>query len=64
MIFIIKLINNLKNRRHESLNHVTLTFEMFKPDKYENTFTFTDFDFNANEGTSKGNYQVTIKWTI
>lgn len=33
--------------------HVTLTFEMFKADKYGNTFTFTDFDFNANDGISQ-----------
>lgn len=38
--------------------HVTLTFEMFKPDKYGNTFTFTDFDFNANDGISQVYFEL------
>lgn len=38
--------------------HVTLTFEMFKVDKYGNTFTFTDFDFNANDGISQAYFEI------
>lgn len=38
--------------------HVTLTFEMFKPDKYGNTFTFTDFDFNADSGISQVYFEL------
>lgn len=33
--------------------HPTLTFEMFKPDKLGNTFTFVDFDFNGKDGISQ-----------
>ena len=29
-------------------NYVTTTLEMFKPDKWGNTFFFVDFDYDAN----------------
>ena len=38
--------------------HVTLTFEMFKPDNYGNTFTFTDFDFNADNGINQVYFEI------
>jgi len=38
--------------------HPTLTFEMFKPDKYGNTFTFVDFDFNADAGISQAYFEL------
>ncbi len=31
-------------------NHITTTFEMFKPDPWGATFLFADFDFNARNG--------------
>lgn len=30
-------------------NYVTTTLEMFKPDKWGNTFFFVDFDYNMGE---------------
>ncbi|WP_343330014.1 DUF5020 family protein [Polaribacter staleyi] len=38
--------------------YVTLTFEMFKPDNYGNTYTFTDFDFNADNGISQAYFEI------
>jgi len=32
-----------------SSNYLTATFEMYKPDKWGNTFMFADFDFNHNK---------------
>lgn len=31
------------------VNYLTATFEMFKPDKWGNTFMFVDFDFNFDK---------------
>ena len=36
----------------ETRKHVTTTFEMFKPDKWGNTFSFIDFDFNYGDKNS------------
>ena len=38
--------------------HPTLTFEMFKPDKYGNTFTFIDFDFDGKDGISQAYFEL------
>ncbi len=38
--------------------HFTLTFEMFKPDKYGNTYTFTDLDFNGKNGISQAYFEL------
>lgn len=33
-----------------SVNYLTATYEMFKPDAWGSTFMFVDFDFNFNQG--------------
>ena len=38
--------------------HLTSTFEMFKADKYGNTFTFIDFDYNSATGISGAYYEI------
>jgi len=38
--------------------HATLTFEMFKVDKFGNTFTFTDFDFNGRDGMNQAYFEL------
>ena len=38
--------------------HLTSTFEMFKMDKYGNTFTFIDFDYNSATGISGAYYEI------
>ena len=38
--------------------HLTTTFELFKMDKYGNTFTFVDFDYNSATGTSNAYYEI------
>lgn len=38
--------------------HITTTFELFKVDKYGNTFTFIDFDYNADAGISQAYYEI------
>jgi hypothetical protein len=38
--------------------HLTTTFELFKMDKYGNTFTFIDFDYNSATGTSLAYFEI------
>ncbi|UMB54425.1 DUF5020 family protein [Lutibacter sp. A64] len=38
--------------------HLTTTFELFKMDKYGNTFTFVDFDYDSATGTSNAYYEI------
>ena len=38
--------------------HITTTFELFKMDKYGNTFTFVDFDYNSAAGTSLSYFEI------
>jgi len=38
--------------------HLTTTFEFFKVDKYGNTFTFIDFDYNSDVGVSSAYYEI------
>lgn len=38
--------------------HATLTFEMFKADKYGSTYTFTDLDFNGKDGISQAYFEL------
>lgn len=38
--------------------HFTTTFELFKMDKYGNTFTFIDFDYNAENGINQAYYEI------
>lgn len=32
-----------------TVNYLTVTFEMFKPDRWGNTFMFADFDFHFDK---------------
>nr|WP_320118168.1 DUF5020 family protein [uncultured Marinifilum sp.] len=36
----------------------TSTFEMFKMDKWGNTFTFVDFDYDAENGINQGYFEI------
>ncbi|MBL4746482.1 MAG: DUF5020 family protein [Flavobacteriaceae bacterium] len=38
--------------------HITTTFEMFKMDKYGNTFTFIDLDYNTGAGISGAYFEI------
>lgn len=49
---------NFQLHRDFERDHFTTTFELFKVDKYGNTFTFVDFDYNANSGISQGYYEI------
>ncbi|MCT4615561.1 MAG: DUF5020 family protein [Marinifilaceae bacterium] len=43
---------NFQLHRDFERGHYTSTFEMFKPDKYGNTFTFVDFDYDGGDVSS------------
>lgn len=49
---------NFQLHRDFERGHFTTTFELFKADKYGNTFTFIDFDYNASSGISGGYYEI------
>lgn len=49
---------NFQLHRDLERGHFTTTFEMFKMDKYGNTFTFIDFDYNATTGTNGAYYEI------
>jgi hypothetical protein len=49
---------NFQLHRDFEGDHFTTTFELFKVDKYGNTFTFIDFDYNASSGISQGYYEI------
>lgn len=49
---------NFQLHRDFERDHFTTTFELFKVDKYGNTFTFIDFDYNASSGISQGYYEI------
>ena len=38
--------------------YLTSTFELFKMDKYGNTYTFVDFDYNSATGISGAYYEI------
>lgn len=42
--------NSIGGNSVSNSNYMTATFEMFKPDKYGNTFIFVDADFNLKKG--------------
>lgn len=44
--------------------HITTTFEMFKPDKWGSTFTFIDFDYNHSNGISGAYYEIARNFKI
>jgi hypothetical protein len=49
---------NFQLHRDFERGHFTTTFEMFKMDKYGNTFTFIDFDYDAATGVSGSYYEI------
>lgn len=49
---------NFQLHRDFERDHFTTTFEMFKMDKYGNTFIFIDFDYNNAVGTSSAYYEI------
>lgn len=59
-LFVTTLVSaqNFQLHRDFERGHFTTTFEMFKPDKYGNTFTFIDFDYNASVGTNFAYYEI------
>lgn len=49
---------NLQLHRDFERGHFTTTFEMFKMDKWGNTFTFVDFDYDAENGINQGYFEI------
>ncbi len=49
---------NFQLHRDFERGHFTTTFEMFKMDKWGNTFTFIDFDYDAKNGINQGYYEI------
>ena len=49
---------NLQLHRDLERGHFTTTFEMFKMDKWGNTFTFIDFDYDAENGINQGYFEI------
>ncbi len=49
---------NLQLHRDFERGHFTTTFEMFKMDKWGNTFTFIDFDYDAKNGINQGYFEI------
>lgn len=49
---------NLQLHRDFDRGHYTTTFEMFKMDKWGSTFTFVDFDYDAENGINQGYFEI------
>ena len=49
---------NFQLHRDLERDQFTTTFELFKVDKYGNTFTFVDFDYNAKTGIGGAYYEI------
>lgn len=49
---------NFQLHRDLDRDHFTTTFEMFKMDKWGNTFTFIDFDYDSKNGINQGYYEI------
>lgn len=49
---------NFQLHRDFDREHFTTTFEMFKVDKWGNTFTFIDFDYDADNGINQGYFEI------
>ena len=49
---------NFQLHRDFERGHFTTTFEMFKMDKWGNTFTFVDFDYDADNGINQGYFEI------
>lgn len=60
-IFLISMAVSAQNfQLHNDFErgHLTTTFELFKVDQYGNTFTFVDFDYDANSGINQGYFEI------
>jgi hypothetical protein len=49
---------NFQLHRDFDRDQFTSTFEMFKMDKWGNTFTFVDFDYDAENGINQGYFEI------
>ncbi len=49
---------NFQLHRDFDRGHFTSTFEMFKMDKWGNTFTFIDFDYDSKNGINQGYFEI------
>jgi len=49
---------NFQLHRDLARDQFTSTFEMFKVDNWGNTFTFVDFDYNAENGINQGYFEI------
>ncbi len=49
---------NFQLHRDLERGHYTSTFEMFKMDKWGNTFTFIDFDYDSKNGINQGYFEI------
>ena len=49
---------NFQLHRDFDRGHFTTTFEMFKVDKWGNTFTFIDFDYDNDNGINQGYFEI------
>ncbi len=49
---------NFQLHRDLDRDQFTTTFEMFKMDKWGNTFTFVDFDYDAENGINQGYFEI------
>ncbi|PKQ65849.1 hypothetical protein BZG02_02265 [Labilibaculum filiforme] len=49
---------NFQLHRDLDRDQFTSTFEMFKMDKWGNTFTFVDFDYDAENGINQGYFEI------
>ena len=49
---------NFQLHRDFDRGHFTSTFEMFKMDKWGNTFTFIDFDYDSENGINQGYFEI------
>lgn len=61
VVFLVTMATTAQNFQFHydfDREHVTTTFELFKPDSYGNTFTFIDFDYNAKSGISQAYYEI------
>lgn len=58
LIAVTVSAQNFQLHRDFERGHFTTTFELFKMDNYGNTFTFIDFDYNADSGISQGYYEI------
>jgi hypothetical protein len=58
LVTVAVTAQNFQLHRDLERGHFTTTFEMFKMDKYGNTFTFVDFDYDASTGTNLAYYEI------